>query len=71
VSTEQSLGMGTEPKMPSGIAGLESFTLSEREEKPADFSDAESFFNLPQGDDSTSDSDSDSDSDSSSDEDDR
>lgn len=47
VSTEQSLGMGTEPKIPSAIAGLEHFTLSEREEKPADFSDAESFFNLP------------------------
>ncbi|MEY4982324.1 MAG: hypothetical protein RIR62_590, partial [Pseudomonadota bacterium] len=51
VSTEQSLGMSDEPKMPSNLAGLESFTLSEREEKPADFSDAESFFNLPQGDD--------------------
>jgi hypothetical protein len=51
VSTEQSLGMGTEAKMPSSISGLEAFTLSEREEKPADFSDAESFFNLPQSDD--------------------
>lgn len=50
VSTEQSLGMATEPKMPSSIAGLENFTLSEKEEKPADFSDAESFFNLPQSD---------------------
>lgn len=69
VSTEQSLGMSTEPKMPSSIAGLESFTLSEREEKPADFSDAESFFNLPQGDDTTGDSS--SDEDSSSEEDDR
>lgn len=48
VSTEQSLGMSDEPKMPSG---LEAFTLSEREEKPADFSDADSFFNLPQTDD--------------------
>jgi uncharacterized protein len=47
VSTEQSLGMGTDPKMPSGISGLEAFTLTERAEKPADFSDAESFFNLP------------------------
>ena len=46
VSTEQSLGMDTEPKMPSG---LEQFTRTEREEKPADFSDAESFFNLPAG----------------------
>ena len=48
VSTEQSLGMDTEPKMPSG---LEQFARTEREEKPADFSDAESFFNLPAGDD--------------------
>jgi uncharacterized protein len=51
VSTEQSLGMSPEPKMPSSIAGLQAFTLSEKEESPADFSDAESFFNLPQGDD--------------------
>ncbi len=51
VSTEQSLGMSTDAKVPAGIAGLEAFTLTEREEKPADFSDAESFFNLPQSDD--------------------
>ena len=51
VSTEQSLGMATDAKMPSSLSGLETFTLSEQEEKPADFSDAESFFNLPQGDD--------------------
>ena len=51
VSTEQSLGMSSEPKMPSSIAGLENFSLSEKEEKPADFSDADSFFNLPHGDD--------------------
>jgi uncharacterized protein len=50
VSTEQSLGMAPEPKMPSGMAGLEAFTLTPKEESPADFSDAESFFNLPQGD---------------------
>ncbi|RGP38181.1 DUF1013 domain-containing protein [Pseudotabrizicola alkalilacus] len=48
VSTEQSLGMSEEPKMPSG---LEVFARQEKEEKPADFSDAESFFNLPQHDD--------------------
>lgn len=48
VSTEQSLGGGTEAKMPSG---LDAFTREEREEKPANFSDAESFFNLPHGDD--------------------
>ncbi len=51
VSTEQSLGMPPEPKMPSSIAGLEKFSLTEQEEKPADFSDAESFFNLPDADD--------------------
>jgi uncharacterized protein len=51
VSTEQSLGMAPEPKMPAGISGLETFTLSEKEESAADFSDAESFFNLPQADD--------------------
>lgn len=52
VSTEQSLGMAPEAKLPSAIAGLENFTLSEAEEKeenPADYSDAESFFNLPHG----------------------
>jgi uncharacterized protein len=57
VSTEQSLGMSPEPKMPSAIAGLESFSLSEREERPADYSDAESFFNLPQSDDEDEDED--------------
>jgi len=48
VSTEQSLAMDTEGKMASG---LEQFGRDEREEKPADFSDADSFFNLPHGDD--------------------
>ncbi len=51
VSTEQSLGMAPEPKMPSSMAGLESFSLSETMDDPrdsnADFSDADSFFNLP------------------------
>ncbi|MCV2867628.1 DUF1013 domain-containing protein [Defluviimonas sp. WL0002] len=56
VSTEQSLGMSTEPRMPSNIAGLENFSLSksdeeEEDKKSRDYSDAESFFNLPQGDD--------------------
>ena len=50
VSTEQSLGMAPTPKMPSGMAGLDAFA-AEPEDRPADFSDAESFFNLPQGDD--------------------
>ena len=54
VSTEQSLHMSTEPKLPSSIAGLENFSQGEREEEeksPKDFSDADSFFNLPHGDD--------------------
>ena len=55
VSTEQSLGMDTEPKIPTAIEGLERFTLSgdnddeeEVEKKDSDFADAESFFNLPE-----------------------
>jgi hypothetical protein len=48
VSTEQSLGMAPEPRMPAALAGLEAFSPREREESPADFSDADSFFNLPQ-----------------------
>ena len=54
VSTEQSLGMSAEPKIPSG---LEVFGEQEKDEKPADFSDAESFFNLPQSDDDEDDED--------------
>jgi len=55
VSTEQSLGMEAEPKIPAGIEGLETFTLSgdvaddEEEKKDSDFADADSFFNLPDG----------------------
>ena len=53
VSTEQSLSMPAEPKIPAAIEGLESFSL--REDEPVDtseddFSDADSFFNLPEGD---------------------
>lgn len=53
VSTEQSLEMDAEPKMPTNIAGLENFSLSdlnaggEDTAKAADYSDADSFFNLP------------------------
>ncbi len=53
VSTEQSLGMDAETKIPTAIEGLETFTLSgstddeDEEKKESDFSDAESFFNLP------------------------
>ena len=58
VSTEQSLGMAPEPKMPSSMAGLEAFSLSdprgddddEDENKHLDVSDADSFFNLPDDD---------------------
>lgn len=55
VSTEQSLGMEPEPKIPTAIEGLESFTLmgddDEAEEDTSDIVDADSFFNLPKGDD--------------------
>ena len=57
VSTEQSLEMDAEPKMPTAIEGLETFTLSGDEEDGADasdadkdFSDADSFFSLPESD---------------------
>ncbi len=49
VSTEQSLGGGEDAKIPSGIAGLETFTLSDAPELPEDTSvpDKDTFFNLP------------------------
>lgn len=54
VSTEQSLGMETEPRIPTAIEGLETFTLGGSKDKEEDetedkrdVSDAESFFNLP------------------------
>jgi len=55
VSTEQSLGMSPEPRLPTAIAGLETFTLSKSDDE--DDSDAprkpipnaEDFFNLPAG----------------------
>ncbi len=49
VSTEQSLEMDIEPKMPTAIEGLESFTLSTdvEEKKEEKIIDADSFFNLP------------------------
>ncbi|MBO6866765.1 hypothetical protein SAMN04488045_2675 [Thalassococcus halodurans] len=55
VSTEQSLGMDAEPRMPSSMEGLETFSLSdprgedEDTEDEKDFADADSFFNLPDG----------------------
>ncbi|NNE87138.1 MAG: DUF1013 domain-containing protein [Silicimonas sp.] len=49
VSTEQSLGADPEPKLPSAIEGLETFTLGDADEEKEDDSvpDAETFFNLP------------------------
>ncbi len=50
VSTEQSLGMPADSKIPSNIAGLETFSLSEDEEREEPVPDADSFFNLPDAD---------------------
>ena len=59
VSTEQSLGMDPEPKIPSAIEGLETFTLSGApdDEKEDALPDADSFFNLPDNDDDDDDDD--------------
>jgi uncharacterized protein len=63
VSTETSLGMAPEPKMPTAMAGLETFSLSdprddvEDEEDMRDVKDADSFFNLPDDDDDDEDDD--------------
>ncbi|MEM6303713.1 MAG: DUF1013 domain-containing protein [Pseudomonadota bacterium] len=57
VSTEQSLGMEAEPKIPTAIEGLETFTLSgsddddEDSKSDSDYADADSFFSLPDTDD--------------------
>ncbi|MDK3073950.1 DUF1013 domain-containing protein [Sedimentitalea sp. JM2-8] len=59
VSTEQSLGMDTEPKIPTAIEGLETFTLGgsmdvvedDEDEDDTRLVDADSFFNLPASDD--------------------
>jgi len=52
VSTEQSLGMDPEPKIPTAISGLETFTLTDTDtsEKEEPVPDAASFFNLPDDD---------------------
>jgi uncharacterized protein len=50
VSTEQSLHMDTEARMPSSLGGLESFSLSEEKDKEDLLVDADSLFNLPKGD---------------------
>ncbi len=54
VSTEQSLEMDAEPRLPSAIEGLETFSLSgttsdDEEDKNENYADADSFFNLPDG----------------------
>ncbi|MGY9048344.1 MAG: cell cycle transcriptional regulator TrcR, partial [Rhodobacterales bacterium] len=65
VSTEQSLGMDEEPRLPSSMEGLEKFSLSDPREdeedkrSDKDFADAESFFNLPDADDEDDDEESD------------
>ena len=51
LSTEQSLGMDSDPKIPTAIEGLETFTLGDapaKEEEEA-VPDADTFFNLPDG----------------------
>jgi uncharacterized protein len=54
VSTETSLGMSPDARIPTAIAGLETFTLSdprgEEEEEDMSVPDAETFFNLPNDD---------------------
>lgn len=50
LSTEQSLSMGAEPKVPTAIEGLETFSLKDdEEEKEEEILDADSLFNLPSG----------------------
>ncbi len=50
VSTEQSLDMPAEPKIPSAIAGLETFSLSDDASDAEPAVDADSLFNLPDAD---------------------
>ena len=50
VSTEQSLGGEAEPKIPTAISGLETFSLSENDDDHREddkVPDADTFFNLP------------------------
>lgn len=52
VSTEQSLEMDAEPRIPTAISGLETFSLSDDRDEEEDkhgtgLVDADSFFNLP------------------------
>ncbi|MGR3804495.1 DUF1013 domain-containing protein [Marinibacterium profundimaris] len=61
VSTEQSLEMEAEPRIPTAIEGLETFSLSDSDEDDKEDSepivDADSFFNLPSGEDDDDDED--------------
>lgn len=63
VSTEQSLGMEAEPKIPTAIEGLETFTLGgdddeeDEADQKGDYSDADSFFSLPESKDEEEDED--------------
>jgi hypothetical protein len=63
VSTQTSLGMSPEPRMPTAIAGLETFSLSADEEEDEDTTrrhaalDADSLFNLPDADEDDEDED--------------
>ena len=60
VSTEQSLGMDAEPKIPSAIEGLETFSLGDAPEEKEDIGnihDVESFFNIKSDDTADADSD--------------
>lgn len=61
VSTETSLAMGEEARLPTAIAGLENFSLSRDEDESEQQSekelDADSFFNLPEKDDEDEDDD--------------
>ncbi|PRY24489.1 hypothetical protein CLV78_103355 [Aliiruegeria haliotis] len=63
VSTEQSLAADPEPKIPTAISGLETFTLGgdprgdEAEDSNEPILDADSFFNLPDNDDEDEDDD--------------
>lgn len=47
VSTSQSLTMAPEPRIPTAIAGLETFSLSDAQDEREEEIDADSLFNLP------------------------
>ncbi|MEE9455396.1 MAG: cell cycle transcriptional regulator TrcR [Paracoccaceae bacterium] len=51
VSTEQSLHMPDEPRVPSNMSGLENFSLRDDEQEKQPVVDADSLFNLPDTDD--------------------